>query len=131
MQAFLKIQPHHDQKLSSASATNRSRSVPAFAQTDQSVCRSSVLVFVLVCITLCPFHFCNHLDQEERCLLYFMVMFIVYFVTFPCGIPGQVWYLIVSFPDLCRLSYFDGRPMVNHGSNVYSGGKLILCGYAE
>ena len=28
------------------------------------------------------------------------------FVTFPCGILGQVRYLIVSFPDLCRLSYF-------------------------
>ena len=28
------------------------------------------------------------------------------FVTFPCGILGQVWYLIVSFPDFCRLSYF-------------------------
>ena len=28
------------------------------------------------------------------------------FVTFPCGILGQVWYLIVSFPDYCRLSYF-------------------------
>ena len=28
------------------------------------------------------------------------------FVTFPSGNLGQVWYLIVSFPDLCRLSYF-------------------------
>ena len=28
------------------------------------------------------------------------------FVTFPCGIRGQVWYLIVLFLDLCRLSYF-------------------------
>ena len=28
------------------------------------------------------------------------------FVTFPCGILGQVWYLIVLFPDLCQLSYF-------------------------
>ena len=28
------------------------------------------------------------------------------FVTFPCGILGQVWYLIVSFPDICHLSYF-------------------------
>ena len=27
------------------------------------------------------------------------------FVTFPCGILGQVWYLIVSIPDVCRLSY--------------------------
>ena len=31
-----------------------------------------------------------------------LVMFTV-FVTFPCGILGQVWNLIVSFPDLCRL----------------------------
>ena len=28
------------------------------------------------------------------------------FVTFPCGILGQVWYSIVWIPDLCRLSYF-------------------------
>ena len=28
-------------------------------------------------------------------------------VTFPCGTLGQVWYLIVSFPDLCRLSNFQ------------------------
>ena len=28
------------------------------------------------------------------------------FVTFPCGILGQVWYLIVSIPDFCHLSYF-------------------------
>ena len=29
------------------------------------------------------------------------------YVTFPCGILGQVWYLIASIPDLCHLSYFD------------------------
>ena len=28
------------------------------------------------------------------------------FVTFPFGIFGQVWYLIVSIPDHCCLSYF-------------------------
>ena len=27
------------------------------------VCEGSVLVFVLVCITLCPFLFCNYLDE--------------------------------------------------------------------
>ena len=27
-------------------------------------------------------------------------------VIFPCGILGQVWYLIVLIPDLCHLSYF-------------------------
>ena len=26
------------------------------------------------------------------------------FVTFPCGVLGQMWYLIVSFRDLCLLS---------------------------
>ena len=34
------------------------------------------------------------------------VMFNCVFVTFPCDILGQMWYLIVSIPDLCRLSYF-------------------------
>ena len=29
------------------------------------------------------------------------------FVTFPYGILGQVWYMTVSFPDLCRLSDFN------------------------
>ena len=28
------------------------------------------------------------------------------FVTFNFGILGQVWYLIVSIPDLCTLTYF-------------------------
>ena len=28
------------------------------------------------------------------------------FVTFPSGILGQVWYLIVLIPDRCHLSYF-------------------------
>ena len=27
-------------------------------------------------------------------------------VTFPCGVLGQVWYLIASISDLCLLTYF-------------------------
>ena len=38
--------------------------------------------------------------------LLLFVMFNCVFVTFQFGILGQVWYLIVSVPDLCRLSYF-------------------------
>ena len=34
------------------------------------------------------------------------VMFNYVFDTFPCGILGQVWCLIVSISDLCNLSYF-------------------------
>ena len=36
--------------------------------------------------------------------------FVVYnceFVTFLIGILGQVWYLIVSIPDLCTLTFFE------------------------
>ena len=33
------------------------------------------------------------------------VMFNCVFVTFPCGILGQVWGLIVSILDLCTLTY--------------------------
>ena len=32
--------------------------------------------------------------------------FVVSSGKFPIGILGQVWYLIVSIPDLCTLSYF-------------------------
>ena len=41
--------------------------------------------------------------------LTFWLLFVIFncvFVTFPCGLLGQVWYLIVLIPDLCHLSYF-------------------------
>ena len=28
------------------------------------------------------------------------------FVTFPCGVLGKLWFLILSIPDHCLLSYF-------------------------
>ena len=36
------------------------------------------------------------------------------FVTFPCGILGQVWYLMVSIPDLCTLTYSPYLKRVCH-----------------
>ena len=35
------------------------------------------------------------------------VMFNCVFVTYPYGILGQLWYLIVSFPDICLLTYLN------------------------
>ena len=29
------------------------------------------------------------------------------YVTFPCGVPGQVWYLSVSIADFWLLLYFE------------------------
>ena len=34
------------------------------------------------------------------------VKFSCVFLTFSCGVLGQVWYLIVSIPDLSILTYF-------------------------
>ena len=31
---------------------------------------------------------------------------------FPIGILGQVWYLIVSIPDFCTLTYFEKQVLV-------------------
>ena len=35
---------------------------------------SSVFVFVLLCITLCPFWFCNHLEEEERAVCFAFIV---------------------------------------------------------
>ena len=34
------------------------------------------------------------------------------FITFLCGVSGQVWYLSVSIPDLCLLFTFENLPSV-------------------
>ena len=39
-------------------------------------------------------------------------LFYCIFVTFLCVILGQVWCLNVSFPDICRLSYFSASKIV-------------------
>ena len=53
-------------------------------------------------------HCCLVVTCWERADLFVLVgEFYCIFVTFPCGILGHVWNLIVSFPDLCRLSYFN------------------------
>ena len=52
-------------------------------------------------------HCCLVVTCCERADILALVGDVYYiFVTFPCGILGQVWYLIVSLPDYCSLSYF-------------------------
>ena len=57
----------------------------------------------------------------ERADLLF-VMFNCTFVTFLCGIMGQVWYLIVPIPDLCPLFYFYKMSV---SKILYSPPKII------
>ena len=40
-------------------------------------------------------------------LAFLYLMFSCVFVTFSYGVLRQVWYLIVSIPDLCFLLYSD------------------------
>ena len=46
----------------------------------------------------------GHKESKQFILALLCVMFYCVFVTFPCGILGQVGCLIVSIPDLCLLS---------------------------
>ena len=63
-----------------------------------------MLFMSCVCHAFASAHCCLAGKGPTSLLLF--VMFNCVFVTFPCGILGQVWYLIVLIPDLCRLSYF-------------------------
>ena len=50
-----------------------------------------------------------NLSKRVIKVMHIHVYGILIFVTFLCGILGQVWYLIVWIPDLCRLSYFESN----------------------
>ena len=45
--------------------------------------------------------------KSDSLLALLFVIFYCVFATFPYGVLGQVWYLIVSIPDLCFLTYLD------------------------
>ena len=50
-------------------------------------------------------------------LLY--AMFSCVFVSFPCGVLGWVWCLIVSIPDLCLHPYFRKTVYKPHSLEVF------------
>ena len=66
----------------------------------------SLLCLIVLIPDLCTLSFFVVTCWERADLLALVGDVYRIFVTFPCGILGQVWYLIVSFPDLCHLFYF-------------------------
>ena len=75
------------------------------------LCFCSVLC-LLCFVRVCLYVLCGHLlgkgwplGSRLWCLLWVC--------HFPIGILGQVWYLIVSIPDLCTITYFY-RPGMYH-----------------
>ena len=64
-------------------------------------------LFCYLCLSfsychVCSLQPCGYLLRKA----FLFVMFSGLIVTFPCGVPGRLWYLIVSIPDICLLSYF-------------------------
>ena len=67
----------------------------------------SFLFCVCLCYTVLSVSFSlvvTCCENADFLALIYLIFFI--FITFPYGILGQVWYLIVSIPDFCHLSYF-------------------------
>ena len=74
------------------------------------LCFCSVLC-LLCFVRVCLYELCGHLlgkgwplGSRLWCLLWIC--------HFPIGILGQVWYLIVSIPDLCTITYFKVRSIL-------------------
>ena len=62
----------------------------------------TVLSLLCSCVVMC----------WERALFY--VLFSCVFVTFQYDVLGQVWYLIVSIPDLRLLPYYKNEIRIGH-----------------
>ena len=77
-----------------------------------------LLCFVRVCLYVLRGHLLGKgwpLGIRLWCLLWVC--------HFPIGILGQVWYLIVSVPDLCNLTYFSHT---NVAYTVVRNSQLVL-----
>ena len=85
-------------KSSSVFFTDRSFVDPFFY-----LCFMSAMLTCLFIVALWP------LAGKGLTLTLLYVIFSCVFVTFPCGVPGKVWYLIVSITGLCLLPYFKGQ----------------------
>ena len=74
-----------------------------------------------VCHNFASVHCCLVVNCWERvtsCLSFVMVNCVL--VIFPFGILGQVWYLIVSIPDFCHISYFvKNKAKVHFVTSIY------------
>ena len=79
------------------------------------ICVTCMYVLCWLCFRVCSFlSLCGHLNGKRADLLALVCDVYCDFVTFPFGISGEVWYLIVPIPDHCCLSCVDGKLMCCH-----------------
>ena len=66
------------------------------------------MLYVLLCVALCPFKYCNHLDEEERAGCFAWFVFLVSrggWAALPRGAMGCLRFVIVVFPDHTHLLF--------------------------
>ena len=81
-----------------------------------------LLCFVRVCLYVLRGHLLGKgwpLGSRLWCLLWVC--------HFPIGILGQVWYLIVSIPDLCNLTYLDKQKIERKIGNIFLPTSFNIC----
>ena len=95
-----------------------------------------MVLFLLFMFCVCHVFLSIHCRLVVTCweradllaLLY--VMFYCVFVTFPCGILGKVWRLIVSILDLCLLFYFYSVEIWNNiGAGHTMRMRRLICAF--
>ena len=82
------------------------------------------LSFVMpLCASVCV---CHVVICWERADLLALVCGVLLWVChFPIGVLGQVWYLIVSVPDLCTLAYFAQGPQRSYAVEARTRGLSV------
>ena len=68
-----------------------------------------LFVIYVSCCLICSLQPCGHLLGKGWPLGSLGYDVFLCFVTFPYGFLGQVWYLIVSIPDICLLPCFNSK----------------------
>ena len=66
-----------------------------------------IYVLCLSCFLVCSLWSCGSLPGKDWSLGSLVCDVLLCFVTYPCGVLGQVWYLIVSIQGICLLSHFN------------------------
>ena len=85
-----------------------------------------LLCFVRVCLYVLRGHLLGKGWPLGSCL-----WCLLWVCHFPIGILGQVWYLIVSIPDLCNLTYFVTRSRSNQPYQLRGLAKYCKFSYGN
>ena len=95
------------------------------------LCFIFIIIYVsfllLLCCLVCSLHPCDYLLGKDCLFTLLCVMFSCVFVTYPYGVPEQVWYLIMSIPDLCLLLYFPSGLIQDDPLYVLMYHRVFTC----